>query len=141
MLLNKAWGLYTQLKKLLNDNIFYMNTTEFGKRVLAVREQLLQMNQSELAAQINTTQVLLSRVERGIGGNINVVFDFLNFLRKKGYQSHILFKEPFDIELLTTSVVAKPSNKQILKIIEQLKESAHADFEQTILLMEMIRNK
>ena len=66
-----------------------MNTTEFGKRVLLVREQLLQMNQSELAAEINTTQVLLSRVERGIGGNINVVFDFLNFLKKKGYQAHM----------------------------------------------------
>ena len=129
------------LKELLNDNIIYMNTTEFGRRVLLVREHLLQMNQSELAAEINTTQVLLSRVERGIGGNINVVFDFLNFLKKKGYQAHMLLKDPFDIELLATSVTAKSSNKQILKIIEQLKESAHTDFEQTILLLEMIKNK
>ena len=130
------------LKELLNDNVIYMDTTEFGKRVLLVREQLLQLNQSELAAKINTTQVLLSRVERGIGGNINVVFDLLNFLKKKGYEAHMLLKDPFDIELLTTSATAKPSpNKQILKIIEQLKESAHMDFEQTILLLEMVKNK
>ena len=129
------------LKELLNDNVIYMDTTEFGKRVLLVREQLLQLNQSELAAKINTTQVLLSRLERGIGGNINVVFDLLNFLKKKGYEAHMLLKDPFDIELLTTSATAKPANKQILKIIEQLKESAHMDFEQTILLLDMIKNK
>lgn len=61
-----------------------LDLTEFGKRVQAVREIILNMNQSELAEKINISQVLLSRLERGIGGNINVVFDLVNYLYSHG---------------------------------------------------------
>ena len=57
-----------------------LDMIEFGKRVQAVRGNILEMNQSELAEKINTSQVVLSRIERGIGGNINVVFDLVNYL-------------------------------------------------------------
>jgi transcriptional regulator with XRE-family HTH domain len=118
-----------------------MDSTEFGKRVLQVREKLLQMNQSELAAEINTTQVLLSRVERGVGGNINVVFNFLNFLKAKGYHAHMLLCEPFNIDLLTgKSAIESPSEK-ILNVISELKESANKDYEKLLLLLEELRNK
>jgi len=43
---------------------------ELGKRVQAGRENILEMNQSELAEKINTSQVLLSRIERGIGATL-----------------------------------------------------------------------
>ena len=45
-----------------------LDMIEFGRRVQMIRENVLKMNQSELAEKINTTQVLLSRLERGIGG-------------------------------------------------------------------------
>lgn len=117
-----------------------MNTTEFGKRVLLVREELLQMNQSELAAEINTTQVLLSRVERGIGGNINVVFDFLNFLKTKGYQAHMLLREPFEIGLLTNEEAIQSPGEKVLAIISELKESANKDYEKMVLLLEHFKS-
>lgn len=40
-----------------------LDMIEFGKRVQAVRENILKMNQSELAEKINISQVLLSRLE------------------------------------------------------------------------------
>ncbi len=49
------------------------------------------MNQSELAEKINTTQVLLSRLENGIGGNISVVFDLVNDF----YSKNILLLKKF----------------------------------------------
>lgn len=116
-----------------------MNTTEFGKRVLLVREELLHMNQSELAAEINTTQVLLSRVERGIGGNINVVFDFLNFLKAKGYNAHMLLRDPFEIGLLTNTEAIQSPSEKVLNIIADLKESANKDYEKLVLLLEAFK--
>jgi transcriptional regulator with XRE-family HTH domain len=57
--------------------------------------------QSELAEKINTSQVLLSRIERGIGGNINVVFDLINYLYSRNIAPIEIFGEHFSLDLVS----------------------------------------
>ena len=71
-----------------------LDMSEFGKRVQAVRENILKMNQSELAEKINTSQVLLSRLENGIGGSINVVFDLVNYLYSRNIAAGVTYPAP-----------------------------------------------
>lgn len=89
-----------------------MDLMEFGKRMQIIREEVLQMNQAELAEKIGTVQTLVSRMERGIGGNINTLFDFITFLEKEGYPSHYVFKKEFEVEFL--------KRKELVKIAEKL---------------------
>lgn len=77
-----------------------MDLVEFGKRMQIIREEVLQMNQAELAEKIGTVQTLVSRMERGIGGNINTLFDFITFLEKEGYPAYYVFKKEFEVEFL-----------------------------------------
>lgn len=93
-----------------------MDLIEFGKRMQIIREEVLQMNQAELAEKIGTVQTLISRMERGIGGNINTLFDFITFLEKEGYPSHYVFKKEFDIVLINQKVIAKETEIFIQKI-------------------------
>ena len=50
---------------------------EFGRRVQLMRENILKMSQSELSEKIYTTQVLLSRLERGIGEDLRNIPEIL----------------------------------------------------------------
>jgi len=89
-----------------------MDLIEFGKRMQIIREEVLQLNQAELAEKIGTVQTLVSRMERGIGGNINTLFDFITYLEKEGYSSHYVFKKEFEVEFL--------KRKELVKIAEKL---------------------
>jgi hypothetical protein len=96
---------------------------EFGRRVQMIRENVLKMNQSELPENINTTQVLLSRLERGIGGNINVVFDLVNYLYSKNIAVKEVFSEHFSLALVTkNSNNPATINNQIEELVWELKE-------------------
>ena len=117
-----------------------LDMIEFGKRVQAVREKILDMNQSELAENINTSQVLLSRIERGIGGNINVVFDLINFLYSRDIAAKEIFGEQFSLELVSqnsnnTNVV----NTQIEALVKELQKTMSADFDKLLLLLSLNR--
>jgi len=122
-----------------------MNFTDFGKRMQNVREQLLEMNQTELAEQLGSVQGLVSRMERGIGGNINMVFDFISLLEKKGYASHFLFKKDFDIELLKQKAPSKQSaNKTaatINKKISELKKIMQTGYENAVAVESLLLNE
>lgn len=122
-----------------------MNFTDFGKRMQNVREQLLEMNQTELAEQLGSVQGLVSRMERGIGGNINMVFDFISLLEKKGYASHFLFKKDFDIELLKQKTPSKQSaNKTaatINKKISELKKIMQVGYENAVAVESLLLNE
>ena len=98
-----------------------LDMIEFGLRVQMIRENVLKMNQSELAEKINTTQVLLSRLERGIGGNINVVFDLVNYLYSKNIAAKEVFSEHFSLDLVTkNSNDPATINTQIEELVKEL---------------------
>ena len=117
-----------------------LDMVEFGKRVQLVREHVLEMNQSQLAEKINTTQVLLSRIERGIGGNINVVFDLINYLYSRDIAAKEIFGEQFSHDLVSpnsnnTSVV----NTQIVSLVKELQKTMSSDFDKLLLLLSLKR--
>lgn len=94
-----------------------MDLVEFGRRMQIIREEVLQMNQAELAEKIGTVQTLVSRMERGIGGNINTLFDFISFLEKEGYPSHYVFKKKFEVGFLKQRLLMKENDKYLVRII------------------------
>jgi hypothetical protein len=103
-----------------------ISTFEFGLRVKKIREELLTINQSELAKEIGTIQEVVSRLEHGIGGNITSVFKVINYLNAKGYYGGMIFKEPFDINnlLIPKGSIDKVVLKaKIEKALAELKES------------------
>ena len=115
-----------------------LDMVEFGKRVQAVRENVLQMNQSELAEKINTSQVLLSRIERGIGGNINVVFDLVNYLYSRKIAAKEIFGEKFSLDLVAkNSNNPKTTNTQIEGLVKELQKTMSADFDKLLLLLSL----
>ena len=115
-----------------------LDMIEFGKRVQMIRETVLKMNQSELAEKINITQVLLSRLERGIGGNINVVFDLVNYLYSKNIAAKEVFSEHFSID-----VVNKNSNDpatihtQLEELVKELQKTMNVDMDKLLLLLSL----
>ncbi len=115
-----------------------LNMKEFGKRVQAIREQVLEMSQSELAEKINTSQVLLSRLENGIGGSINVVFDLVNYLNSKNIAAKEIFSKQFSIDLVTQkSNNPNAANRQIKDLVKELQKTMSADFDKLLLLLSL----
>jgi transcriptional regulator with XRE-family HTH domain len=115
-----------------------LNMIEFGKRVQAIREQVLKMSQSELAEKINTSQVLLSRIENGIGGSINVVFDLVNYLNSKNIAAKEIFSQRFSIDLVTqNSNNPNTAKTQIEELVKELQKTMSADFDKLLLLLSL----
>jgi transcriptional regulator with XRE-family HTH domain len=115
-----------------------LDMIEFGKRVQAVRESILDMNQSELAEKINTSQVLLSRIERGIGGNINVVFDLINYLYSRNIAAKEIFGERFSLDLVTeNSSNSNAVTTQIEALVKELQKTMSEDFDKLLLLLSL----
>jgi transcriptional regulator with XRE-family HTH domain len=77
------------------------------------------LTQAELAKEINSTQAIISRLELGIGANIYINFDFINYLHSKKLLSHMVF----DIELLLTKIAEAPK-EQILELAELLEKQS-----------------
>ena len=117
-----------------------LDMIEFGLRVQMIRENVLKMNQSELAEKINTTQVLLSRLERGIGGNINVVFDLVNYLYSKNIAAKEVFSEHFSLDLVTkNSNDPATINTQIEELVKELQRKMNGDMDKLLLLLSLNR--
>ena len=115
-----------------------LNMKEFGKRVQVIREQVLDMSQSELAEKINTSQVLLSRIENGIGGSINVLFDLVNYLNSKNIAAKEIFSKRFSIDLVTQSSISpNAAATQIQELVKELQKNMNEDFDKLQLLLSL----
>ncbi|MEO6836797.1 MAG: helix-turn-helix transcriptional regulator [Ginsengibacter sp.] len=115
-----------------------LNMVEFGRRVQMIRENVLKMNQSELAEKINTTQVLLSRLENGIGGNINVVFDLVNYLYSKNIAAKEVFSKQFSIDLVTTNSNDPATiNIQLEELVKELQNTINEDMDKLLFLLSL----
>ena len=96
------------------------------------------MNQSELAEKINTSQVLLSRIERGIGGNINVVFDLINYLYSRNIAAKEIFGERFSLDLVTqNSDNSQAITTQVEALVKELQKTMSEDFDKLLLLLSL----
>lgn len=96
------------------------------------------MNQSELAEKINTTQVLLSRLERGIGGSINVVFDLVNYLYSKNIAAKEVFSEHFSLDLvMKNSNDPTTINIQLEELVKELQKTINVDMDKLLLLLSL----
>ena len=117
-----------------------MTMTEFGKRVQIARE-LLNMTQQEFAVAINTRQTLISRLEKGMGGTCQNIFDILNLLNAKGYAGKNLFNEPFKVEMLTRKNAGTVSFKKALKSVGEIKDSLHETYEKLVLVHNLFEDQ
>lgn len=75
-----------------------MDRSEFGKRLKAVRSNVLKMSQGELANELGVIQPLVSRLENGLGGTIELLFEIVTYFYQKGYPAYCLFYKDFNIE-------------------------------------------
>lgn len=119
-----------------------MEFADLGKRMQKVREEVLDMKQTELAEQLGTVQTLISRFERGLGGNIHLLIEFINFLEKKGYPGHMLFAKDFEVELIkrNANAVNEYNNPKspIESQLSELKYFMQKGFEKAIMLENLI---
>jgi predicted transcriptional regulator len=117
-----------------------MDLEAFGDRVRHVREEILKLTQTELAKEINSTQAIISRLELGIGGNIYIIFDFINYLNSKQLLGHMLFREVFDIELLHTKIAEAPK-EQIWELAELLEKQSKEQTKNLVKLGSLLSPK
>ena len=73
-----------------------MELKEFGIIIRDIRKQLLNITQNQLAAEVNSTQALLSRLENGKGSTPQLVFAVLKALREKNIRTHLIFVKSFE---------------------------------------------
>lgn len=102
-----------------------MTKPQLVERLRLIRKDVLKLSQTELAEQIGTKQVLISRMELKGKGTIDLLIDLLNFYEKKGIKSYIVLLPNFSIEMLTND----NSNKSE---IDKLAEEVKTDVDQLI---------
>lgn len=90
--------LFSYLKYFYFIKWINMDRSEFGKRLKAVRSNVLEMSQGELANELGVIQPLVSRLENGLGGTIELLFEIVTYFYKNGYPAYYLFCKDFNIE-------------------------------------------
>ena len=114
-----------------------MDFKEFGRRLRVIREEVLQMTQREIAQQLNMHQVMYSKVENGLGGNILFIFELMNFLHGRGLNAPMIFREPFELDRVTKTYVASTPDERSIELMSQVRESARTLYDKTTILMDM----
>jgi len=101
-----------------------MDMIELGKRIKLVRNEILQMNQQELAARLQSHQGVISRLEKGLGGSIELLLQVVDYFNKRGLNGHLIFAKNFSIDLLPDNTKAKMQampNKLLSEKLSSLK--------------------
>lgn len=116
-----------------------MNEEILGKVIKTIRTHL-DYSQEEFCKLIKTKQTLLSRLETGKGGSLEMVLSIINVLNEKGYSAHMIFSEPFNIEYM------KPNQKsvnieQIAEIVKLMKEEQNSYSNQLLMLLDNINSR
>jgi transcriptional regulator with XRE-family HTH domain len=122
-----------------------MDLKEFGRRLQMVREDLLRMNQTEIAWYLNMSQTMYSRLESGMAGNIHTIFKVVNYLRHRNLEAHLMFHDEFDLKVLVKPDVKETQEgsdrERLLELLEHLKTSAKEDYENLTILREMVSRR
>ncbi|MGJ7030865.1 helix-turn-helix domain-containing protein [Niabella hirudinis] len=114
-----------------------MDMVELGNRIRAVRSKALNMNQIELAEALRSHQGVISRLEKGIGGSLELVLDFISLLEKKGLNGSVLFTNTFSIEQLSANYKPGKLNaagKLVTEKFTLLKDTIQKGYEQMVEL-------
>ena len=110
-----------------------MTKKDFGEITRIIREDILKLSQDELATEIGSAQSLVSRMERG-QGTIDHLLSLLDYYKKKGLKTHMIFYEPFQKELLVEDTTSTNVD-QVLHVAQHYKETLIADFNKLILML------
>lgn len=110
-----------------------MTRKEIGEIIKRVREEKLGYTQQEMARALKSNQVAISRIEKGTGLTVEILFKFMDLLKKNKFNSSALFFEPFDMSLLGNDY--STNIDQILHIIDDMKQSNDKDYDKIKLLI------
>src|SRR5699024_5005558 len=99
-----------------------LDAVKFGHRVAQVREEILDLSQTGLANEIGATQMMISRLETGAGGNINIIYNLVSYLHEKGYKGETLFLPDFKTSYLINTVDKTPTQSQSYHKLKLFKE-------------------
>jgi transcriptional regulator with XRE-family HTH domain len=102
-----------------------MNLALFGKNIQIVREEILHQTQTEFAETLNSPQVIISRLERGVGVDIRFFFDVLEYFNRCGFAVQYIFYEPFSIQHFAPE---KKTTKKIVKTAKSKKDAFLKEF-------------
>lgn len=73
---------------------------DVGSIIKMIRSEILKLNQVQLAEQVDSSQILISRLERGHGASVLLLLKVIDYFRSVGINAHNIFYEPFDRRLL-----------------------------------------
>jgi len=119
-----------------------MDRFEFGQRLKAVRRDVLNLSQGGFAYELGVIQPLVSRLESGMGGTIELLFQIVEYFYKKGYPAYCLFYKNFDIENfkpVSYSELSKTTAASINEDVSQLKGFLTAALENTKTIEALIK--
>lgn len=116
-----------------------LDLVEFGRRMTIVREKLLGKSQVQMCVILDTWQGLLSRLENGQGGNIHMVFDFVNYLNEQNLHGHMMFRKDFDLNLFSEELNESSNKKKIVDEIAEIEKAALINYERIVVIGKLIK--
>jgi len=107
-----------------------LDFASLGERIRFVRENILKLSQTEMADHLGSNQVMVSRLEKGIGGSFEFLMKLLNFLYTQGVEAKELFALDFSKEAFLLSQNAKTNYlTEVQDLINNIKNSVISDLD------------
>jgi predicted transcriptional regulator len=98
-----------------------MTKEDLIERTRLIRKDVLKISQLELAEAINTSQVMVSRMEGEARCTLDQFIDVLNFYEQKGIKPYLLFLPLFDSKMLLHES-RKDHTAEICNMVEGVKK-------------------
>lgn len=119
------------MEETMEEPAFELDLAQFGERVKKIREHF-GMNQKDLAEVTDSTQNLVSRLEKGQGCSIEYFFRLLRYLASRNVIVPNLFLSVFSIEIVTNPY--NTNKEQMKAIIREVEQQTNANLEKLWLL-------